>query len=124
MDLITLADFWEQLDRLVADHRVVVDRPKGSRHPRHEDMIYPLNYGYLEGTTTIDQGGIDVWIGGMSGAKVISGLILTIDLIKKDAEIKIALNCGNEDLQTILLFHKENNMGTILLRKPRMDNNL
>ena len=26
-----------------------IDRPKGSRHPRYSDMIYPINYGYVEG---------------------------------------------------------------------------
>ena len=29
--------------------KVVVDRPLGSYHPQHEDMYYPINYGYIEG---------------------------------------------------------------------------
>jgi len=28
--------------------RGVIDRPLGSRHPRFPDMIYPVNYGYVE----------------------------------------------------------------------------
>ncbi len=28
---------------------VTVDRPLGSRHPRYPDMVYPVNYGYVEG---------------------------------------------------------------------------
>ena len=28
---------------------VTVDRPKGSRHPKHKDIRYPVNYGYVEG---------------------------------------------------------------------------
>ena len=27
---------------------VTVDRPLGSYHPKHKDMYYPLNYGYIE----------------------------------------------------------------------------
>ena len=27
----------------------VIDRPAGSRHPRYPDMIYPVNYGYVQG---------------------------------------------------------------------------
>ena len=29
--------------------RVTVDRPLGSHHPKFPDMIYPVNYGYVEG---------------------------------------------------------------------------
>ena len=27
----------------------VVDRPLGSHHPKHTHIIYPINYGYVEG---------------------------------------------------------------------------
>ena len=26
-----------------------IDRPMGSCHPRHKDMFYPINYGYVTG---------------------------------------------------------------------------
>ena len=29
--------------------RVVVDRPLGTYHPKHADIYYPINYGYIEG---------------------------------------------------------------------------
>lgn len=29
--------------------KVVVDRPLGSVHPRHPDICYPVNYGYIPG---------------------------------------------------------------------------
>lgn len=29
--------------------RVTVDRPLGSRHPEYPELIYPVNYGYIEG---------------------------------------------------------------------------
>lgn len=29
--------------------KVIVDRPIGSVHPKHKDLIYPLNYGYVDG---------------------------------------------------------------------------
>ena len=28
---------------------VTVDRPMGSHHPKHKDIRYPVNYGYVEG---------------------------------------------------------------------------
>ncbi|MGN0459986.1 MAG: inorganic pyrophosphatase, partial [Ruminococcus sp.] len=27
---------------------VIVDRPLGTTHPNHEDIVYPINYGYIE----------------------------------------------------------------------------
>ena len=28
---------------------VVIDRPLGSVHPKHKDIVYPVNYGYIKG---------------------------------------------------------------------------
>ena len=43
--------FWQHLDEMVAGSELVIDRPRGSRHPRVHDTIYPLDYGYLAGTS-------------------------------------------------------------------------
>ena len=29
--------------------KVTVDRPLGSRHPNHPDILYHVNYGYVDG---------------------------------------------------------------------------
>ena len=29
--------------------KVIVDRPLGSFHPKHKDIFYSVNYGYIEG---------------------------------------------------------------------------
>ena len=29
--------------------KVTVDRPLGSCHPKHPDICYPVNYGYVKG---------------------------------------------------------------------------
>jgi inorganic pyrophosphatase len=52
--------FWLRLDELVAGCGLVIDRPKGSPHPRYPDFFYPLDYGYLDGTRSADGDGIDV----------------------------------------------------------------
>ena len=41
-----------------------IDRPIGSRHPRHPDMIYPINYGYVEGIIAGDGEEQDVYVFG------------------------------------------------------------
>ena len=40
----------------------IIDRPLGSRHPVYEDMIYPVNYGYVEGVFSGDGEEQDVYV--------------------------------------------------------------
>jgi len=111
-------DFWIYIDRLVANHPVVVDRPKISPHPRYPDITYPLDYGYLDGTTGADGDGIDVWIGS-KGIQPPSAIVLTCDLIKKDIEIKLMLGCTREEIQTIMDFHNGHTMQANLVLRER-----
>lgn len=46
--------------------RVVVDRPLGSHHPKHEDMVYPVNYGYIPGIIAPDGEEQDAYILGVN----------------------------------------------------------
>ena len=45
---------------------VTVDRPLGSVHPKHEDILYPVNYGYVEGIMAGDGEWQDAYILGIS----------------------------------------------------------
>ncbi len=110
-------DFWDYLDRLIASQPLVIDRPRGASHPRYPEIVYPLDYGYLEGTASGDGNGIDVWRGA-SGSRTLSAVALTVDLQKRDSEIKLLLGCSEAELQTILSFHNDNGMRAILVRRP------
>lgn len=110
--------FWNHLDRLVREHKLVIDRPAGSAHPRYPDFVYPFDYGYLQGTQTVDQGGIDVWAGSLT-PPTITGLICTVDLQKGDAEIKILLGCTPEEAREIVKTHNQGpQAGMLILRDP------
>lgn len=50
------------LGRIVA---VTVDRPMGSFHPKHKDIYYPINYGYIEGIIAPDGEEQDAYILGV-----------------------------------------------------------
>lgn len=43
-----------------------IDRPLGSAHPNYPDMIYPINYGYVEGVLAGDGEEQDVYVLGPS----------------------------------------------------------
>lgn len=45
---------------------VTMDRPLGSRHPKHPDMIYPVNYGYVEGVMAPDGDWQDAYVLGIN----------------------------------------------------------
>jgi inorganic pyrophosphatase len=112
------ARLWEALDRLVASSRVVIDRPAGTRHPRFPDVAYPLDYGYLEGTAAADGSGIDVWVGSAEGPGVVA-IACTLDLLKRDLELKILLSCTETEAERILHFHNTENMQVAhLIRRP------
>ena len=110
--------FWLKLDRLAAEHLVVIDRPKGSHHPRYPEMVYPLDYGYLEGTQAMDGGGIDVWVGSLPERDVVA-VVCTVDMMKHDAEIKILLGCTLQEMQTVLDFHNDDSDWQSAILMPR-----
>lgn len=45
---------------------ICIDRPMGSTHPGHPDIIYPVNYGYLPGISGGDGEELDVYLLGVS----------------------------------------------------------
>lgn len=99
----TDAKFWWLVDQMIIRHELVIDRPQHSAHPRYPDKLYPLDYGYLQGTTSGDGQGIDVWIGSENN-QCVTGIICTVDLLKNDMEIKILLDCNAKDIQAIIMF--------------------
>ena len=46
--------------------KVIIDRPLGSYHPKHKDLYYPVNYGYIEGIIAPDGEEQDAYILGVN----------------------------------------------------------
>ncbi len=109
-------DFWKALDELMNNSEIVIDRPKGSAHPKYPNFIYQVDYGYLKDTSSMDGAGIDVWIG--SGEKKIDAIMCIIDLVKKDSEIKILIGCTDDEKAIVYQMHNETPfMKGILIRR-------
>ncbi|MGQ9850597.1 MAG: inorganic pyrophosphatase [Aggregatilineaceae bacterium] len=96
-------NFWDYLDRLVASSQVVIERRRGAAHPDYPDMVYPLDYGYLAGTSAADGDEVDVWTGSGDTAQV-SAVLVTVDLLKRDTEVKVMLGCTPAEQQAALAF--------------------
>lgn len=112
--------FWSAFDQLIHRCEVVIDRPKGSAHPRFPHRIYPLDYGYLAGTSSMDGGGIDVWRGSAPEQKL-DAIVCIVDLMKGDSEIKLLLGCTEEEKQAVIAFHNDSEyMKGLLIPRPAL----
>ena len=96
-------DFWTRLDKLIASHDIFLDRPKGSSHPVIPEIIYPLDYGYLVGTSGGDGNEIDVWQGSIENGPLVA-VACTVDTRKSDAELKLLIGCTDSELDIIYRF--------------------
>lgn len=109
-------DFWRALEALVSASAVTIDRPRGTTHPRFPDVRYPKDYGYLAGTRSGDGDSIDVWIGSLPERSV-SGAVVTVDLAKRESEIKLLLGCTPAEMRDILAFHQRGQQSALLLAR-------
>jgi inorganic pyrophosphatase len=114
-------NFWQELSELAHSGSMILDRPRGRAHPRYPDLIYPLDYGYLENTSASDADGIDVWIGSKD-EKRLTGILCTFDRLKRDAEIKLLIGCTLEDVETIQGFNSD--ISTFFIPNPMVEHDL
>ena len=58
---------------------VIIDRPLGTTHPNHNDIIYPVNYGYIENIFAGDGEEQDAYILGVD--EKLNILLLSIEMM-------------------------------------------
>jgi F420 biosynthesis protein FbiB-like protein len=117
-DPLLVENYWQGLEHLLTENRIMIDRPHGSIHPRWLDFVYPLDYGYLEGTASGDGDGIDVWLG--SGDRQnLAGLLVTVDAQKRDVEVKLLAGCTREEMQTAFNASISPGMQALLIERDR-----
>lgn len=112
------SDFWRSMERLVAGSALAIERPKGSRHPAHPEILYPLDYGYLEDTRASDGEEIDFFLGS-DPARTLIGAFVTVDLEKRDCEIKLLIGCTVEEVRVLDHFFNDyaSMKGLLILRE-------
>jgi ribosomal-protein-alanine N-acetyltransferase len=117
-DVIITDNFWQIINKFVSESEIIIERPGGSPHPRYPDFIYPLDYGYLKGTTAVaDGGGIDIWRGSDPSQKV-DAVMCIVDVVKRDSEIKILIGCTEEEKKTVYKVHNDSKFQKgILIKK-------
>jgi len=106
--------FWESLDELIREKGIYVDRPKGIRHQRFPEFVYPYDYGYVKDTTSSDGEELDVWIG-TAGKQKVTGILNITDMDKRDTEMKVLYNCTPAEMEDIYKINNQLMMSAILL---------
>ena len=112
------SEFWRAMERLIADSEIVIERARGTRHPEHTQIVYPLDYGCLKGTSSSDGEEIDLFLGSESSRRL-NGAFVTVDLEKRDCEIKLLIGCTADEIRTVDHFFNDyaSMKGLLLLRK-------
>ena len=68
---------------------VTVDRALGTVHPRHPDIYYSVNYGYIEGVMALDGEEQDAYILGVEEpVEKFTGIVIAVVNRKNDVEDK------------------------------------
>ena len=110
---------WDAWERLIEAHGVTIDRPHRSAHPRFPEIVYPIDYGYVNGTLGTDGDELDVFAG--SAATGLVGMILTKDHRQGDREAKLLYNCTPEEVYLahgFINFDRSLLEGVLVLRRP------
>ena len=69
--------------------KLTVDRPMGSYHPKHKDIFYPINYGYIEGIMALDGEEQDAYVLGVNEpVEEFTGVVIAIIHRYDDVEEK------------------------------------
>jgi inorganic pyrophosphatase len=96
-------NYWDCLKAIIAENEIIIDRKKNTCHPKYKDMIYPVDYGYISGTTSMDGNGIEIFVGTERKSEI-QGIACVVDMKKQDSEIKILYKCSEDDVNEIIHF--------------------
>lgn len=89
-------DYEDMIGRTVRGN---VDRPLGSVHPRYPEMVYPVNYGYVNGVFAKDGEEQDVYIFGTDKPlKTFEGKVIAVWRRFDDVEDKWIVSLDGEDI--------------------------
>ena len=105
--------FWKLCDELVESNLIEIDRPKGNRHPKWS-FVYPMDYGYLKGTRSNDGAGVEVWRGSLESSTV-TGVVLTVDILKNDCEMKLLVGCTRDEAEAAQRVHDDGSQAAALV---------
>lgn len=115
-DFTNNAFFWQKVDTIFFSNRFIITKNKNDRHDVYPNLIYPVEYGYLEDTC---KPGNEISVyKGTKGSAIVDTLVVTADILNKDIEIKLLVGCTEEEEQQILHFLNQTDFQkSVLIRR-------
>jgi hypothetical protein len=110
---------WAGYERAIAENGITLDRPRLSRHPLYPEIVYPIDYGYVNGTMGMDGQELDVFVGTAPTGLV--GACFTTDKRKGDQELKLLWNCSPAEVYLVhgfLNFAPQHMTSELTMRRP------
>ena len=107
--------FFKNLEKLITENGILIERKAGTSHPNFPDFLYTVDYGHINGTRSRDGNEIDIFVGTCNNG--VFGVLVTLDMYKKDSEIKVLFNCNDDEISKTLLMMNHYPMSCILVRK-------
>lgn len=92
---------------------VIIDRPLGSKHPKLDNFIYPINYGFVPNTISGDGEELDCYILGVyNPIKELNGKCIAIIHRLNDNDDKLIIvpenkNFTNEQIEVLVEFQEQ-----------------
>ena len=98
----------------------IVDRPSGTYHPKHKNIFYPINYGYIENLIGGDGKEQDAYILGTNKPlKTFKGIIIAVYHRLNDIEDKLIVsldgkNYSDKEILNMINFQEKYFKGEII----------
>jgi len=109
---------WEMWDGFIAMNGITIERPSGSAHPIYPDIIYPIDYGFVNGTLANDGEEVDIFVGTARAGGLVAA-VFTHDPRKGDREVKFLYACTPREIYLVNGFVNFAPMtGRLLMRRP------
>ncbi len=110
------AFFWQKLDTIYNSSDFKLSNPKGTSHEKYHNLIYPVDYGYLEDMDNNDSQ-IRVYKGTQKGSSI-KVAIISADILNKDITVKLLIGCSEQEEKDILSFLNQTDFQkTVLIRR-------
>jgi inorganic pyrophosphatase len=110
---------WAGWEALIAANGLTIDRPYGTPHPHFPEIIYPIDYGYVNGTVSTDGQEVDIFVGSVRNGLV--AMLLTTDHRRGDREVKLVYGCMPEEVYLVngfINFDRTLMDGVLVMRRP------
>lgn len=92
---------------------IKIDRPMGSIHPKYENLIYPINYGYIPGILGGDGEELDVYLLGVDNpvmeyrAHIIGIVHRHNDVEDKLVAAPVGINFSQKEIEEAIYFQEK-----------------